>query len=97
MVKLPHRMHRERRRLLFVEGAKPGVVLRPRLAQAYIPLDHLDDVGLLFHGLGKVGHERVCIQDNAGESVRGPGSLECQLLGSVDYGAIPSATQYNVR
>jgi len=56
VVELPHRMNRERRRLLLVEGAKAGVVLRSRLAQADVALDHLDDVGLLFDGLGKVAH-----------------------------------------
>jgi len=30
-----------------------------------VPLDHLDDVGLLLHGLGKVAHG-VCIEDKAG-------------------------------
>ena len=29
-------------------------------------LDDLDDVGLLFDGLGEVGHGRVCIEDKAG-------------------------------
>jgi hypothetical protein len=39
-----------------VEGAKAGVILRSGLAQADVSLDHLDDVGLLFHGLGEVIH-----------------------------------------
>ncbi len=65
MVELAHRVDGERRRLFLVEGAEAGVVLRPRLAQADVALDHLDDVGLLLDGLGEVAHG-VCIEDKAG-------------------------------
>ena len=47
-----------------MKRAKSGVIRRPRLAQADIPLDHLDDVGLLLDGLGEVGHGG-CIEDKA--------------------------------
>ena len=59
-------MHGKRRGLLFVEGAEAGVVGGAGLAQADIALNHLDDVGLLLHGLGKIGHE-VCIENKAGD------------------------------
>ncbi len=65
VVELAHRMNGERRRLFLVEGAEAGVVLRPRLAQADVALDHLDDVGLLLDGLGEVEHGLVCIEDKA--------------------------------
>jgi proteic killer suppression protein len=48
-----------------MEGAEAGIVLRPGLAQPDVPLDHLDDVGLLLHGLGEVDHG-ACIEDKAG-------------------------------
>ncbi len=65
VVELPHRMDGERRRLLLVEGAEACIVLRPRLAQPDVALDHLNDVGLLLDGLGEVDHG-VCIEDKAG-------------------------------
>jgi hypothetical protein len=68
-------MDRERRRFFLVEGAEPGVVLRPRLAQPDVPLDHLDDVGLLLHGLGEVDHG-ACIEDKAG-SLGGALAIRC--------------------
>ena len=43
-------------RLLFVEGAQAGVILRPGFAQADVAADDFDDVGLLLDGLGEVGH-----------------------------------------
>jgi hypothetical protein len=58
VVELPHRVHAERRRFFLVERAQPRVVLRPRLAQPDVALDHLDDVGLLLHGLGKVAQKK---------------------------------------
>jgi len=36
-----------------MKGAEAGIVLCPGLAQPDVPLDHLDDVGLLLHGLGE--------------------------------------------
>jgi hypothetical protein len=50
---------RERGGFFLVEGAEAGVVLGSGFAQADIALDHLDDVGLLFNGLFKVGHGYV--------------------------------------
>ena len=58
MKELPHRMHAERRRLLLVERAQPRVILSSSFAQADVAFDHLDDVGLLLHGLGKILHGR---------------------------------------
>lgn len=49
-------MDAERAGFFFVEGAKAGVVDRAGFAQANVPLDNLDDIGLLLHVLGKVGH-----------------------------------------
>jgi hypothetical protein len=37
----------------------------PNAIALYIPLDHLDDVRLLLHGLCKIGQEVVCIEDKA--------------------------------
>jgi hypothetical protein len=62
--KLPHRMHGKRWRFFLVKRAQPRVVLRPRLAQADISLDDLDDVGLLLDELSEVTHRRVSIDED---------------------------------
>lgn len=66
--------HPERGRSLLAEGAQAGVVLRPRLAQAVVALDDLHDIGLLLHGLGKIGYRMVSHDKRAGaviETVEG--------------------------
>ena len=57
VIELPDGVDGERGRFFLVEGAQAGVVDAAGFAQADVPLDHLDDVGLLLHGLGEVGHE----------------------------------------
>src|SRR5262249_17903433 len=47
MVELPRSVHRERRRLLLMEGAKPGEILRATLLQLDVIADHADDIRLL--------------------------------------------------
>lgn len=70
-----------------MEWAKPGVVLRPRLAQPYVSLDHLDDVGLLLDGLGKVGHAIVCLEDKAGQQ-----EAVCNTQNAVQTCGLPFAS-----
>ncbi len=54
MKKLPRGMHRERRRLLAMKRTKPGIVLRPRLAQLDVVANNADDVRLLLDDLFEV-------------------------------------------
>jgi tryptophan 2,3-dioxygenase len=46
----------EGRGFFLVKRAEAGVVLRAGFAQANVAADDFDDVGLLFDGLGKIGH-----------------------------------------
>ena len=54
MVKLAHRMHRERRCFFPVKGAKTSVVLRSGFLQRDVSADDLNDVRLLLYELGEV-------------------------------------------
>src|SRR5262245_56780149 len=58
MVELPRSMHRERRRLLLMEGAKPGEILRAALLQLDVVANHADDIRLLSHCLFDIGDRR---------------------------------------
>lgn len=49
-----------------MEGAEARIVLRACFPQADVALDDLDDIGVVFDVLGKVGHGRVCNEDTAG-------------------------------
>jgi len=59
MVELADSVDAERAGFFFVERAEAGVIDGTGFAQADVTLDDLDDIGLLFHVLGKVGHGAV--------------------------------------
>src|SRR6266851_4219538 len=55
--KLARRMHRKRRRLLFMKRTQPRVVLRPRLLQRNIVAHNADNVRLQLQALREIGGE----------------------------------------
>jgi hypothetical protein len=56
VVKLAPGVDGKRRGLLFVKRAEAAVVLGSGFAEANVAADDLYDIGLLFDGLGEVGH-----------------------------------------
>ena len=72
-----------------MKWTKPAVVLRPSLAQADIPLDDLDDVHLLLHGLGEIGHRRACLENKTRASTSECGRVETRAI-NVGFSMPPS-------
>lgn len=79
----------EGRSLLFMEGAEAGVVLGASFAESDVVANDLDDVGLLFDGLGEVvGHgvpDLGYSGGGGGKVVRGQGrGSGCTQVGVLD-------------